>query len=208
MSHHHPEPVHEIRRRITGQRETRYREQLEKLRQGMTEEQIHANDIAHLKGSSMWFTALPLVEEGYELCKRAFFDAINLRYRWRLKRLPSHCVCGKLFTIDHALSCLKGCFIHRRHDKIRDLLAAITDEVVYDVSIEPPVTPLSGEILSSSANTADDARVDITARGFWQRLREKAFFAVRIFNPYASTHRNQTLTNAFNNNERKEVALQ
>ena len=133
VSHHHPEPVHEIRRRITGQRETRYREQLEKLRQGMTEEQIPANDIAQLKGSSMWFTALPLVEEGYELSKRAFFDATYLHYRWQLKRLPSHCACGKLFTVDHGLPFSNGGFIHRGHEEIRDLLAATTDEVVYDV---------------------------------------------------------------------------
>ncbi len=46
VSHHHPEPVHEIRRGITGQREARYREQLQELRQRMTEEQIRANDIA------------------------------------------------------------------------------------------------------------------------------------------------------------------
>ena len=114
-SHHHPEPVHEIRCRITGRREARYREQLQELRQCMTEEQIRANDIAQLKGSSIWLTALPLVDEGYVLSKREFFDAIYLRYRWQLKRLPSHCVCGKLFTVDHALSCLKGGFIHRRH---------------------------------------------------------------------------------------------
>ena len=56
----------------------------------MTEEQIRANDIAQLKGSSIWLTALPLVEEGYVLSKREFFDAIYLRYRWQLKRLPSH----------------------------------------------------------------------------------------------------------------------
>ena len=71
------------------------------------------------------------------------------------------------------------------------------------MSIEPPPTPLSGEILPSSANTADDARVDIAARGFWQRC-EKAFFDVRVFNPYASTHRNQTLTSSFNNNEKEK----
>ncbi len=130
----------------------------------MTEEQIRANDIAQLKGSSIWLTALLLVEEGYVLSKREFFDAIYLRYRWQLKRLPSHCVCGKPFTVDHTLSCLKGGFIHRCHDEIRDLLAATINEVAYDVSIEPLLTPLSGEILPSSANTADDARVDIAAR--------------------------------------------
>ncbi len=33
---------------------------------------------------------------------------------------------------------------------------------------------------------------------------EKPFFDVRVFSPYASTHRNQTLTSSFNNNEKKK----
>ena len=125
-------PIRDIRRRITGQREARHRAQLEELRSTMTDEQIHANDISQLKGSSIW-----LVEEGYVLSKREFFDAIRLRYRWQLRWLPSHCACGKLLvTVDHALSCLKGGFIHRRHDEIRDLLAAAIDEVAHDVRVD------------------------------------------------------------------------
>ena len=50
----------------------------------------------------------------------------------------------------------------------------------------------SSEVLPTSANSADDTRVDIAARGFWLRC-EKAFFDVLIFNPYARTHRRQTL---------------
>ncbi|CAB4003893.1 Hypothetical predicted protein [Paramuricea clavata] len=71
-------------------------------------------------------------------------------------------------------------FVHRRHDEIRDLLATVIDEVAYDVSTEPALTPLTGEVLPPSANSGDDARVDIAARGFWQRC-EKAFFYVRRF---------------------------
>ena len=71
------------------------------------------------------------------------------------------------------------------------------------VSTEPALTPLSGETLPPSANIADDARVDVAARGFWQRC-EKAFFDVRVFNPYASTHRNQSLASAFKNIEKEK----
>ena len=69
------------------------------------------------------------------------------------------------------------------------------------------LTPTSGETLPPIASAADDARVDIAAQGFWHR-GEKAFFDVRVFNPYASTHRNQSLTSTFNNNEREEASLQ
>ena len=169
----------------------------------MTPEQLRANDLAQLNGASIWLTALPLKEEGYVLNKREFFDALWFRYCWEFKRLPRNCACGKPFSVDHALSCLKGGFIHRRHDEIRDLLATAIDEVAYEVTTEPALISLSGEVLLPSANIADDARVDIAARRFWQRS-EKAFFDVRIFNPFASTYRNQSLTSNFNSNERQK----
>ena len=67
------------------------------------------------------------------------------------------------------MSCLKEGFIHKRHDQIRDLLAVAINEVAYDVSTEPALFPLTGEDLPRSANSRDEARVDIAARGFWQR---------------------------------------
>ena len=85
---------------------------LDNLRSSMSEEQLRANDLAQQKGSSSWLTALPLADEGCVLTKREFYDAIYLRCRWQLKRLPSYCACGKSFTVDHALSCLKGGFFH------------------------------------------------------------------------------------------------
>ena len=63
-----------------------------------------------------------------------------------------------------------------------------------DVAVEPPLIPLTGERLNlRSANIDDEARLDIRARSFWMR-GEQAFFDVRIFNPFASTHLNQSLT--------------
>ena len=115
-------------------------------------------------------TSLPLEQERYVLSKREFYDAIALRYKWELKRIPTKCACGKTFSVDHAVSCLKGGFIHRRHDELKDILAKLLDEVAYDVSIKPQLSPLSGEILPPSANRSDEARLDIAARGFWHFL--------------------------------------
>ncbi|KAG0729125.1 hypothetical protein GWK47_030958 [Chionoecetes opilio] len=43
-------------------------------------------------------------------------------------------------------------------------------EVCQDVSTEPTLLPLDGELLRyRTANTAPEARVDICARGFWTR---------------------------------------
>ena len=83
---------------------------------------------------------------------------------------------------------------------LRDLLAQLVDEVAHDVRIEPDLQALSGETLRATANHEDEARLDIAARGFWQR-GEMAFFDVRVFNPYAKSHMNQKLETVFKKNE-------
>ena len=173
------------------------------LRQKMNREQIRANDLAQMKGASAWLNALPLKDEGYTLNKREFFDALALRYRWDLKRLPTNSVCGKKFEIDHAMNCLTGGFIHKRHDGVRDVIAKVLNEVAYDVETEPALQPLTGENLPQSTNTDDQARLDIAARGFWQR-GEKAFFDVRVFNPFAKTHLSTKLSTVFSSNEERK----
>ena len=62
-------------------------------------------------------------EHGFYLEKQAFWDTLYLRYKKQLRNLPSHCVCGKTFSIDHALSCPKGGFISLRHNELRDFTA-------------------------------------------------------------------------------------
>ena len=94
----------------------------------MSDDEILANNIAQQKGSSSWLTSLPLELERYALSKREFYDAIVLRNRWQLKRLPTKCACGKTFSVDHAVSCLKGGFIHRRHDELKGIFAKLLDE--------------------------------------------------------------------------------
>ena len=148
----------------------------------MSYDQLRANDIAQQPLSSSWLTSLPLKSEGYDLNKREFFDALALRYRWPIRRLPTHCSCGKPFDVDHAMTCLKGGFIHRRHDDLRDLLAKSLKEVFSETATEPRLQPLTGEQFAASSNTSPDARLDIAVRGFWQR-GEMAFFDVRVFNP-------------------------
>ena len=80
------------------------------------------------------------------------------------------------------------------------VIAKIVDEVAYDVQIEPQLEPVTGEDLPASTNTEDEARLDIAARGFWQR-GEKAFFDVRVFNPFAKTHLNSNIDTVFKQNE-------
>ena len=166
----------------------------------MTKEELRANDLAQLKGASAWLNALPLANEGYVLNKREFFDAVTMRYHWDLKRLPINCACGKKFDMQHANNCHRGGFLMRRHNNIRDLVAEMVDDVACDVRIEPPLQPLTGEVLQETANRDIDARLDVAARDFWQR-GEMAFFDVRIFNPFAKTYLNQKLDAVFKSQE-------
>ena len=98
------------------------------------------------------------------------------------------------------MTCMKGGFVHRRHGEVRDLFASLLKDVCHDVEVEPHLQTLTGEVLTNSANSSDEARLDVSARGFWQR-GQRAFFDVRVFNPFAKSHLNQKLDMVFSWNE-------
>ena len=60
---------------------------------------------------------------------------------------------------------MKRRFVHRRHDDVRDLFASLLKDVCHDVEVKPHFQPLT-EVLISSANSSDEARLDVSARGF------------------------------------------
>ena len=86
------------------------------------------------------------------------------------------------FNIDHAMICKKGGFIIQRHNELRDLEAELLNIVCNDVQIEPALQEIDGEVLNSGSNKSQDARLDVHARGFWERQRS-AFFDVRVYHP-------------------------
>ena len=111
-------------------------------------------------------------EYDFYLDKQPFRDALFLRYDITLPKLPPNCVCGRSFNVNHALSCATGGFVIIRHNDVRDLTGELLKEVCNDVELEPELLPLSTEKLSNkTSNKADGARVDVSARGFWQRGR-------------------------------------
>ena len=121
------------------------------------------------RGASVWLSALPLTEYGFTLHKAAFHDAITLCYGWPLHRTPSHCACGTIFSVDHALSCPKGGLPFLRDNEIRNLTACLLTEVCHQVQIEPVLQPVSdpGSFALSTANIQEGARLDIAMNGFW-----------------------------------------
>ena len=70
------------------------------------------------------------------------------------------------------------------------------------MAIEPHLQPLQGEALhNQSSNRQNGARLDIAADGFWGSRHERAFFDVRVFNPYAPSNRNSQLTTCYRSHE-------
>ena len=138
------------------------------------------------KGSSCWLSSLPIASCGFYLNKRAFHDALCLRYNWRIEQMAVICACGERNTVNHALICKKGGFVIRRHNEIRDIEAELLDEVCISVTKEPPLLPLSGERVRG--NQADEARLDVSAIGFW-RPQEKMFVDVRVFDPNCQSYK-------------------
>ena len=97
------------------------------------------------KGASNWLSTLTIAEHGFALHKGAFRDALCLWYGWRPSHLPSHCICGQQFTVEHALSCSRGGFPSIRHNEIRDISAGLLTEVYHGVGTEPCLQPVTGQ---------------------------------------------------------------
>uniref|UniRef100_A0A1X7SJN9 Uncharacterized protein n=2 Tax=Amphimedon queenslandica TaxID=400682 RepID=A0A1X7SJN9_AMPQE len=132
----------------------------------------------------------------------AFRDAVCIRYGWRPPDLPSSCVCGHAFSVDHALSCTYGGFHTLRHNNVRDLLVSLLKDVCPNVCREPSLQPLSGErLFHRSACTEDGARLDIAVEEFWGYQGRRSFFDVRVFNPLTPTYRGQSLASCYKRNE-------
>ena len=172
-----------------------YQRKLENLKSHSSPIELKAIEIASSTGASAWLSSLPIKTEEFSLTKREFFDAIYLRYCWDMKNLPSDCVCGSKFSVDHALQCKVGGFIHMRHNELVNITANLSSIVCKDVEKEP--------ILQKRFEHDSELRADITLRGFWQR-QQKAFLDVRVFSPSARSYQNQNLPSVMRQMEKEK----
>jgi len=105
-----------------------------------------------------------------------------MRYGWKMKGIPTHCACGETNSVDHSLICKLGGYTSMRHNSVRDSEARTTREVCRDVQTEPMLLPINENDYERKVNTADNARLDISARGLWNSC-EKSFFDITITHP-------------------------
>ena len=170
---------------IQAERKQWQQVQLASLRAKMTMEERRQSNANMECGVSNWLTTLPLKEWGYDLNKQQFWDILRVRYNWNFERFPATCVCGENFNICHTLSCKKGGLITLCHSELRDINTKLLKEVCHNVRTEPSVTEVNGEVFKeTTANTRPEARLDISALGFWAP-DQKVFFDIRVFNPQA-----------------------
>ena len=91
------------------------------------------------------------------------------------------------------MSCKKGGFVSVRHNDLRDLTTNMLSKVCKDVEIEPKLTALTDEVFGSrTANTTNEARLDIRARGVWER-GQQLFLDLRVFDPNTCPYCNKSL---------------
>lgn len=189
---------------ISQRREEFQKNDLETLRQQMSPRDLKINEMAKEVGASNWLTALPLKDFHFNLNKQEFRDSLRLRYGLPIMGLPQFCACGSTYSIDHAMVCKKGGFVSIRHDEVRDITAGLLKEVCTDVETEPHLIPLDGEVFNNrTANRSDEARLDISARGFWIR-GQRAFFDTRVFYPLAPSYLSQSLSSTHRAHENEK----
>ncbi len=107
---------------------------------------------------------LTIYSLGYTLDKEEFIDSVRLRYGWPIPNTASHCACGEMNGINHALSCKKGGYSIYRHDRVRDINANFLQQACQDVKLEPELLPIETNQFRFSGNVSDKARLDIAAR--------------------------------------------
>ena len=152
-----------------------------------------------LEGTYLFCYELFSVEHNAEIHQYSseFWDLVNIRYGWPLSRTSKTCTCGNNFNIEHALTCKKSRVHYTLSQQTKKHNRQPTKRSVLRCSHRTTLQKLTGEQFEQrAANTSDEARLDVAARGFWA-VGEIAFFDIRLF--YSSATRDASS----NENEKK-----
>ena len=196
-----PDEVKEAKSKATHELQTKQKEMSDTLKSRQDTKMQRDLEQLSEPGASSWLGALPLQDQGFNLTKGEFQDALALRYSKPVKNLPSKCPCGSNFDVTHALNCHKGGFVNARHDNIRNVECSLLKSVVRDVECEPSLQPVvNKEGYPATAILDDDARLDIRARGFW-RDGQNAYFDVRVTNTDCASQQNSSIKSILRKHE-------
>ena len=115
--------VKTLRGDVDKESELRHKAKLDLVLQYASPELKLALKAASEKGASSWVTAFPSYDHDTVLHKGDFTDAVYIRYGWELLNIPTKCVCGMPFNIQHALDCKLSGLRMIQHNEVRDVVA-------------------------------------------------------------------------------------
>ena len=91
-------------------REQAAKDEVRNVKDTLPKKSSRASALAVEKGTSTWLTVIPLKEMDSNLNKREFWDALRVRYNWPFSDIPSKCLCGEEYSVEHAMICKRGGF--------------------------------------------------------------------------------------------------
>ena len=132
---------------------------------GTTEDKVSIRSHGGKRVIGAWLTVPPLSHLCLRLNEREFRDTVQLRYDWTLDDISSMCVWGKFYR--RPLSDLQNRrFCYKAPQRAKRSGSGTSDGTVFsDFKTEPALKDISGEQLRRGSNKAQDARLDIYARG-------------------------------------------
>ena len=92
-----------------------------------------------------------------------------------------------------------------RHNNIRDLEASLLKDICKDIKIEPELMPL-GNSETQSSNTAEKARLDVSAVGIWSSM-ERTFLDIRVMHPNSPSYMDTTPDQLYSQHEREKKRM-
>jgi len=125
-----------------------------------------------------------------------------MRYGWKVKGIPTYCACGETNSVNHSLICKHGSYTSMRHNSMRDSEAQIMRDVCRDVQTESTLLPINKNDYERKVNTADNVRLDISARELWNSC-EKTFFDIRITHPTSQSYSGKSLADVYQQHEKE-----
>ena len=91
------------------------------------------------------------------------------------------------------------------HNNIRDLEASLLKDICKDIKIEPELMPL-GNSETQSSNTAEKARLDVSAVGIWSSM-ERTFLDIRVMHPNSPSYMDTTPDQLYSQHEREKKRM-
>ena len=90
-----------------------------------------------------------------------------------------------------------------RHNRVRDLEAALMREVCHNVQVEPELQPTERDGPPRRGNTAEKTRLDVAGVGVWGAY-EKTFLDIRIMHPNSPSYVNKPIKDVYVSHEQEK----